>query len=71
MLAFTNPRVTKEFEALTDYDPVVHVLPIYTGKLSEISFAAAQKMVADKSNLIVKKQATELPLKEEKPDSKK
>jgi hypothetical protein len=54
---FTNPRVAKEFTAAEDFpDRMVHIAKIYTGMLSNISFAGALRMVERKSNLIFKKE---------------
>lgn len=62
---FTNPRVAKEFTAAEGFpDRMVHIAKMYTGMLSNISYAGALRMVERNSNLIFKK---EKEVKKEQP----
>jgi hypothetical protein len=52
MLQFTNPRVAKKYRCLMHKDRMIHLPKIYSGLLSNISFAAAKAMHLAGTNLL-------------------
>lgn len=55
MLQFTNPRVAKNWVCKVQKDRTIHLPAIYSGELSNISYAAAQAMWRAGTNLLERK----------------
>lgn len=59
-IIFTNEETAKGFEALVDTDQTIHIAGQYSGKLSAVPAAVAEKMVKRKTNLLKAKEAPEV-----------